>query len=106
MLFVASVAKSSTAAREECMIHVKMAATSMAISGSLCSGCMIRGSVSEFASGDEASFINARDRSIRPRPIMILNKWRLRPPCSYFKCPIMPIIKRAGDIHDRFRVRT
>jgi hypothetical protein len=83
-----------------------MAAKRIAVMGSRSKGPNIRGSVSEPASGAEASLIRDSDSTIRPTPIIARKRWRLRPAWSLRIWPMIPIISKAGDNHVKFNVKT
>ena len=105
MPLVAKAAKSNMAASDEWMIHVKMAAKAMAMIGSLSRGCIISGSVSDVFNGKVASRIRARESNMKPRPMNIVKRCFLRPPCSCFIWPMMPMARKAGESHERSKVR-
>jgi len=105
MPLAASAAKRRMDARDEWMIHVKIAAKAMAMMGSLFSGAIISGKVADVLRGIVASRTRASDRSIRPRPIRIKNRCFFLPPFSYFIWPIMPIVSSAGESQLRSKVR-
>ena len=69
MWLLAKVAKIRMVASDEWTIHVKSAENAIAIDGSLSSGAIISGSVSDVFRGSVASRINVSDSSMRPTPI-------------------------------------
>ena len=84
---------------------MRSAAKPMAMDGSLFSGAIISGSVSDVFSGNVTSRMRASESSMKPAPIIMVKRCFLRPPCSWRIWPIMPMANSAGESHERSKVR-
>lgn len=96
----------STAAIEECMIHVIRAAIIMAKIGSFCSVCKIMGRSSDFPKGRAFSLIRVRASKTNPKPMIERAMCLSFPLCSNWRCMMTPLNKRRGINHDKSKVRT